>query len=444
MSIDIKKQLAQKRIAILGLGIENQALLKYLLKQKIKNPITICDARSVKELGGRYIDLKDYKQIKRRLQKKFNQKLYDFDLLFRSPGWPILCPGIQEALKHEAELNSAMNLFLTLCPTKNIIGVSGTKGKGTAASLINQILKTAGKKVWLGGNIGIAPFAFLAKIKPADWVVLELSSFQLEDLKSSPKYSVITNIYKEHLAPADPLNPNYHKSYRSYILAKLNLLRYQTKTDYSFLNKKFQKLFSQYKKYLGPGQKIYYNSSKLTSRLVGNYNQENIGAAVALAKTLKISNAIIKKSIATFVGLEHRLEFVTKKNNITYYDNSFATTPESTIMDLQSFKEPIILLVGGADKGANFKPLAQVIKKKVKFTLLLQGAGTKRIRNELVKIKYGAKNMVLVSSMDEAINQAKKLAQPNDIVLLSTACASFGMFKNYKERGNQFKHYVQQ
>jgi UDP-N-acetylmuramoylalanine--D-glutamate ligase len=310
--------------------------------------------------------------------------------------------------------------------------------------LINHILKTAGKKVWLGGNIGIAPFAFLEKIKSTDWVVLELSSFQLEDLEFSPKYSVLTNIYKEHLAPADPLNPNYHKSYRSYILAKLNLLKHQTKTDYSWLNKKFQKIFIKYKKYLGAGKKIYYNGSKLTSRLVGNYNQENIGATVALAKTLKISNTTIKKAVATFVGLEHRLEFVIKKNNITYYDNSFATTPESTIMDLQSFKEPIILLVGGADKGANFKPLAQAIKKKVKFTILLQGTGTKRIRNELVKIKYGSKNMILVASMAEAIDRAKKLAEANDIVLLSTACASFGMFKNYKERGNQFKYYVQQ
>jgi len=444
MSTDIKKQLAQKKIAILGLGIENQALLKYLLKQKIKNSITICDARSVKELGGRYTDFKNYKQIKWRLKEKSKQKLYDFDLLFRSPGWPIFCPGIQEALKHEAELNSAMNLFLALCPTENIIGVSGTKGKGTTASLIYQILKTAQRKVWLGGNIGIAPFNFLTKIKQNDWVVLELSSFQLEDLKFSPKYSVITNIYKEHLAPADPLNPNYHKNYKSYILSKLNINCHQTKTDYSFLNKKFQTLFIKYKKYLGAGKKIYFNGSKLNSRLVGNYNQENIGAAVALAKALKISSDIIKKAIAAFSGLEHRLEFVVQKNNITYYDNSFATTPESTIMDLHSFKEPIILLVGGADKGANFKPLAKAIKKRVKFTILLQGTGTKRIRNELIKIKYGAKNMALVSSMAEAINQAKKLAQPNDIVLLSTACASFGLFKNYKERGNLFKYYVQQ
>lgn len=442
--MSIKKQLAGKKIAILGLGIENQALLKYLLKQKINNSITICDSRSVKELGERYHDFQKYPQINWRLKAKFNQKLYGFDLLFRSPGWPIACPGIQEALKHEVELSSAMNLFFALCPSKNIIGVSGTKGKGTTSSLIYHILQAAKKRVWLGGNIGIAPFNFITKIKSGDWVVLELSSFQLEDLKFSPKYSVITNIYQEHLAPADPLNPNYHKTFRSYILAKLNLAYYQTKNDYLFLNKKFQKIFIKYRGKIGPAKKVFFSDSKLPSRLVGNYNQENIGAALALARTLKISPAIIKKAVASFQGLEHRLEFVVKKDGLTYYDNSFATTPESTIMDLQSFSEPIILLAGGADKGANFKPLAQAIKKKVKKVIFLDGTGTKRIRNELVKLKYGSKNMTLVKSMAEAIAEARSSAQKGDIILLSTACASFGLFKNYKERGNLFKYYAQQ
>ena len=442
MSTNIRKQFNGQKIALLGLGIENQELLKYLLRQKINSPITICDSRSIKDLGDRYRDFKGYKQIKWRLKEKYNQNLYEFDLLFRSPGWPILCPGIQEALQHGTELSSAMNLFFALCPTKNIIGVSGTKGKGTTSSLVYQILKADQRKVFLGGNIGIAPFAFLPKIKVDDWVVLELSSFQLEDLQSSPKYSIITNIYKEHLAPADPFNPNYHRSFKSYILAKLNLARQQDKSSYLFINKKFQKLFATYKKHTGAGKKIYFTSSKLQSRLVGNYNQENISAAIALARTLKIKSAVIKKAVAAFQGLEHRLEFVTKKEGISYYDNSFATTPESTVMDLQSFKEPIILLVGGADKGANFKPLAAAIKKKVKFAVLLDGTGTKRIRNELIKIRYGTQNMTTVHSMEEAIAAAKKVARKDEIVLLSTACASFGMFKNYKERGNLFKYYV--
>jgi len=440
--MDLKHYLGNKKIALLGLGIENQALLQYLLEKRIKNVITICDSRSAKELGDRYQKFNRYPQIKWRLKEKFNRNLYDFDVLFRSPGWPIFCPGIQEALKHEVELNSPMNLFLALCPTKNIIGVSGTKGKGTTASLIFHILRTAQKKVWLGGNIGIAPLAFLKKIKTNDWVVLELSSFQLEDLNFSPRYSVLTNLYKEHLAPADPLNPNYHKTFKKYILAKLNIARQQKSTDYFFINKKFQALLAPYKKFSGTGKKISFGPSKLPSRLVGNYNQENIGAAVALSKVFKITPTVVKKAVSTFVGLEHRLEFVTEKDGIKYYDNSFATTPESTIMDLHSFKNPIILLVGGADKGANFKPLAQAIKGRVKLAILLDGTGTKRIRNELVKIKYGRERMPLAKSMPEAIKIARKNAENGDIVLLSTACASFGMFKNYKERGNLFKLYA--
>lgn len=443
MSMDLKHYLGNKKIALLGLGIENQALLQYLLEKRIKNVITICDSRSAKELGDRYQKFNRYPQIKWRLGEKFNHNLYDFDVLFRSPGWPIFCPGIQEALKHEVELSSPMNLFLTLCPTKNIIGVSGTKGKGTTASLIFHILKTAQKKVWLGGNIGIAPLAFLKKIKTTDWVVLELSSFQLEDLSFSPRYSVLTNLYKEHLAPADPLNPNYHKTFKKYILAKLNIARQQKSTDYFFTNKKFQALLAPYKKFSGAGKKISFGPSKLPSRLVGNYNQENIGAAVTLSKVLKINPTVVKKAVSTFIGLEHRLEFVTEKDGIKYYDNSFATTPESTIMDLHSFRNPIILLVGGADKGANFKPLAQAIKSRVKLAILLDGTGTKRIRNELVKIKYGRERMALAKSMPEAIKIARKTAKNGDIVLLSTACASFGMFKNYKERGNLFKLYAQ-
>jgi UDP-N-acetylmuramoylalanine--D-glutamate ligase len=446
MSITIKKQFANKKIALLGLGIENLSLLKYLKKKKITSEITICDSRSEKDLGDRYQAFSKDKNVTWRLGKSFNQNLFDFDILFRSPGWPLSCPGISEAKKKKKEIviTSAMNLFLELADTKNIIGVTGTKGKGTTASLIAHIFQTDNQKVYLGGNIGTAPFDFLDKIKPTDFVVLELSSFQLEDLTISPKFSVITNIYKEHLAPADPSNPNFHKTFSGYITSKLNIARYQKKTGYLFINKNSTKLLSVYKKYWGQGKKISFGTSPLKSQLVGAYNKENIGAAVTLAKTLRIPLNTIKKAVESFHGLEHRLEFVIEKRGVKYYDNSFATTPESTILDLSSFKNPIILLVGGADKGVSFKSLAKTIKKKVKLTILLEGEGTKRIRHELVKIKYGSKNMTIVKSMEEAIKVAKKNAEPNDVVLLSTACASFGMFNNYKERGDLFKKYARQ
>ena len=151
---------------------------------------------------------------------------------------------------------------------------------------------------------------------------------------------------------------------------------------------------------------------------------------------------IYLKTIADFSNLNHRLEFVKKINNVSYFDNSFSTTPESTVLDLKSFKNNIILIAGGADKGANFLPLAKEIKKRVKFLLLLAGKGTERIKIELKKVNYPPKKMIEVFSMPEAVNIAKKQAQNGDTVLLSTACASFGLFKNYKERGNLFQEEV--
>lgn len=415
------KKLNNKKIALLGLGLDNQALLVLIKNQKIKTDLTIKDAK---------LD-----------PLNFNKNLFNFDILFRSPGWPLFCPGIKEAIKRgQTEISSPLNLFFSLSPTKNIIGVTGTKGKGTTASLIYQILKDAGKKVWLGGNIGIAPLSFLNKIKPTDYVVLELSSFQLEDLKYSPKISVITNLYSEHLAPADPNNPNFHQSYAAYWQAKLNIAKHK-ENKYLVAN---INLKTKLQKLKLPGKINYFKASQLKSNIVGYYNQENIGAAVAVAKILKIRSTQCEKTIANFSNLEHRLEFVKEIKGVKYFDNSFSTTPESTILDLKSFNSPIIQLVGGADKGANFKLLAKTIKQKVKFLILLKGQATPRIKKELKKIKYPSTQMIEVNSMKKAVKIAKQKANNGDIVLLSTACASFGLFKNYKERGNLFKQYVRQ
>ena len=436
------KKLHHKNIALLGLGLENQALLDYLLKNKVAANFTICDKRSTTGLGDLYSKYQKNKNISWRLESKYNTELHQFNYLFRAPGWPLACPGITGAQKINKQIivSSPMNFFFAHCRTKNIIGVTGTKGKGTTSSLIYKILHDAGKKVYLGGNIGIAPINFLAKIKTGDFIILELSSFQLEDLIYSPKISIITNIYKEHLSPADPNNPNYHKTFSSYIKAKLNIATSQKNNNYLFINEKFKKIFAKYN--LGHGKKIFFGESGLPSRLVGNYNRQNIAAAVGVGELLKIKTSVIKKSVNNFIGLEHRLEFVATKNDVKYYDNSFATTPESSAMDLDSFSNDIVLLAGGADKGASFKAFAKKIKSRVKFLILLDGTGTKRLSAELKNINYPGAKMKIVSSMKEAVTLAQQKSQPDDIVLLSTGCASFGMFKNYKERGNLFKNFV--
>jgi UDP-N-acetylmuramoylalanine--D-glutamate ligase len=188
------------------------------------------------------------------------------------------------------------------------------------------------------------------------------------------------------------------------------------------------------------GKKIFFSKSKLITPLVGEHNKENIAAAEAVAKIIGIDEKTVANAVKNFTGLEHRIEFVREKNGVKYFDDSFATTPESAIIALKSFNEPIILLAGGADKGADFKEFAKEISKRTTFVCLLDGKATPRIKKELDKLKF--KNYKIFNNFETAINFAKDKAKPKQIVLLSTACASFGMFPNYKERGNLFKAIV--
>lgn len=421
--------LTGKKIAFLGYGLENQALLAWFKKQKLSATYTILDPHPQPE--------KLPTKVVWQSGKNYLKNLTSFDIIFRSPGAPLFLPEIKAAQKKGVVISSAMNLFLELVPTKNIIGVTGSKGKGTTASLITAILKADQRQVFLGGNIGVAPFSFLEKLNKNSWVVLELSSFQLEDFKRSPKYAVLTNLFKEHLEPADPNNPNYHKSFNSYIEAKLNIARHPENKYFWIPQKLKQKLGN--KKI--SGQLRFFEACDYPSLLAGEFNKENVAAAVAVGRYLKIPTETIKKAVANFKGLPHRLELVAVKKGVTYYDNSFSTTPESTIADLESFPGAVIIL-GGADKGANFKALAKTVKKQASFVVLLKGAATPRLKKDLLAAGVPAKKIRGAQSMPEAVQLASAAAASGSVVLLSTACASFGLFKNYKERGDLFQKYV--
>lgn len=431
------RDLEKKKICILGLGIENYALIKFLLKKKVKCEIVVCDSRT--KIKNIYPDLVKQKNIDWKLGSHYDEDLFIYDIIFRVAGYPLFSPEIKKAKKAGVEITSPIKLFFDLCPSKNIIGVTGTKGKGTTSSLIYEIIKNSKKKVHFGGNIGYPMFGFLEKIKKTDWVVLELSSFQLEDLHKSPHISVITNFTKEHLAPADPNNPNYHKSLSDYWNAKFNIFEYQKKNDYAIVNGRLDLRFKNYKL---PSKIIYFQKSNLESGLPGDHNKENIAAAVEVANILKIKKEIIKKTVKKFKGLPHRIELVKKVKGVSYYDDSFGTTPEASIIAMKSFSAPIILLVGGADKGANFKQFAREIKKRVKFAVMLDGEATPRIKKELLNINYPRENIAPAYNMKQALTIAGAKAESGDVVLLSTGCASFGMFKNYKERGDLFKFKV--
>lgn len=489
------KNLQNKKIAMLGLGVENLALAKFFLKNKVDCHLTICDPKSAAELGDRFLEIKllarknKLSEINLMTGKNYDGHLTDFDIVFRSPGYPLFNPNLVKAKKVGVKISSAMELFFELCPTKNIIGVTGSKGKGTTSSLIYEIIRstfakaTADKggdfnKVFLGGNIGTAPFEFIEKIKPSDFVVLELSSFQLEDLKISPKIAVITNIFKEHLAPADPNNPNYHKSMKDYWTAKANIFRHQKKSDYLVVNEKIvmpvktgiqkkttdvTKLDSRLRGNDTFGKIIVYGKSELLSNLTGEHNKENVAAAVAVAKILKIKDGVVKKAVKKFQGLPHRLEFVAEIDGVKYFDDSFATVPDVSVIalkaigDLNNTPRPrstqggqggarndknIVLLAGGADKGSDFKNFAKEIEKRVKYLILFKGKGTDKLKNELHNTKYIIQNTKEVANMKDAVKIAKSKSKSGNVILLSTGCASFGCFKNYKERGDQFKKEV--
>jgi UDP-N-acetylmuramoylalanine--D-glutamate ligase len=369
-----------------------------------------------------------------------------------------------------------MRLFLELCPCP-VIGVTGTKGKGTTSTLIHRILKLSqrktGRQAYLGGNIGIAPFEFIADLNLRDIVVLELSSFQLEDFDRSVDIAVVTNITEDHLAPADPLNPNFHRSRIDYIQAKTNLFRHQFSSGVTILNNDDptsrelfglvtgklltygstpQLLGAWYTKRPDGGSKIWWNIRGNPEPLIeseaiqvrGDHNLLNISAAALASFTAGADLESINDGIAGYTGLEHRLEYVTTVNGVEFFDDSFATAPDPTIVAIQAFREPVILIAGGADKGADFTSLAEaVLSNSVKAVLLIgqmgpkieaairQVAQTRQIK--LPELIPGGMNMA------EIIGTAMKYAKPGDVVLLSTACASFGMFKNYKERGDLFK-----
>jgi len=420
------KELKKQNIILLGLGAENFFLLLWLREQGLAQSITIWDTLPKEKLGERYNFLIKDKNINWVLNKPL-PSLKPYSLIVRSPG-VFLKPSVRKDITKK--LTGPMQLFIDFCPSKNIIGVTGTKGKGTTSSLIYTIIKTAKKRAWLGGNIGVAPFSFINQIKATDWVILELSSFQLQEVMTGPKIAVFTNFSPEHLSPADPNNPNHHITLNDYWRSKMNIVK---ASELLVINEKLRSKIKKQKTKIK-----YFTASDLKSNLPGEHNKENIAAAVEVAKVLKITQPTIIKALKKFKGLEYRLEKVANKKGVLYYNDSFATTPEATQTALKSFTAPIILLASGAEKKSDFSKLARDIVKKVKYLALFKGEATTRIKKEVIKAGFKANHIVIANSMKEAIKKAQQKAIKGDIILMSPACASFGMFKNYKDRGKQF------
>ena len=420
-------------IGLLGYGLEGKSTAQHLKKHGFKN-ITILDEN---------INLK-IKQFPYFLGSKIWKKLNEFDILFRSPGF---YPFRTELKNYTGILTSHTELFFQKCPGE-IIGITGTKGKGTTSSLVYEIIKNSGKKVFLGGNIGVPPLDFLDQVKKTDYVVLELSSFQTFTLKQSPKTAVILMTTSEHL--------DYHLNKKEYIYAKAELVKNQKTQDLCIYNKSF--LGSRLIAKKSPAKKISFFSKKNQNSinfcinkkhilkikdiaLKGPHNLDNITAASLVTLNLGITPDIIKNTLKTFSGLPFRLEKIGIKKSITFINDSFSTTPETTIAALKSFSQSnIVVLLGGSDKKSNFTKLAKLICKNEKIFVVAYGFTAEKIIQAINSIKkLSSKRLQKGKSFKEAFDIATNfLKNKTGICLLSPACASFDLFKNYKERGKKF------
>lgn len=452
--------LKQKKIAILGIGNENITLVKYLLKKQIDN-LVLCD-REGEESDYRSKIGEGHYSFK--LGDNYLNDLNKFDLVFRTPGLPYLDPKIQEAKNSGVEISSQIKLFFDLCPCP-IIGVTGTKGKGTTTSLISEILKKSIQsqisktRIFTGGNIGNAPIEFVDELNEHDLVVLELSSFQLQDLEKSPHIAVILNITSDHL--------DVHKSNEEYIEAKTNIVNHQAEKDFAVINADY---LTSFQFAALTKAKVYWFSKRksvdlgtfvVNSRLVlrsenkdteltktqdlllrGEHNWENLCAASTAAFLAGANIESIKEILKTFKGLEHRLELVDNINGVKFYNDSFSTNPDTAIAAIKSFTEPIILIAGGSEKNADYKELGKAIDNSSVKTVILIGTTGPRIGSEIKNSKI--KTITDCKNLEEVFTAIKKEAQEGDVVLLSPASASFDWFKDYKERGKQFKDAVKQ
>jgi len=430
---------------ILGYGLEGKFAYDYLRKKYPNFKFGLAEQKP--------IALKD-KRVTVFSGKNYLAALNKYEVIIKSPGISEFEPEIIAAKNSGREISSITNLFLTVYGNQTI-GVTGTKGKSTTASLIYQILKTAGEQAYLVGNIGHDPLQhLLARPDKEKIFVYELSSYQLDTAKYSPHISVFINIFPDHLP--------YHRGFNNYFKAKTNITNFQNKKDffvfnsnYSALNKLAKSTDAQKINYLKKcslrQNYLYYGNEKIIAladiKLLGRHNLQNIMAAVCASKLYKISNTASKQTLTKFTNLEHRLEFVGQYQGISFYDDAISTTPESTLAALEVFKEKIgTIILGGEDRGYKFFALAEKLAElKITNIVLFPDSGPKiaqAIKKAYQKNKLTIPKILTTTKMDIAVKFAYQNTKPGQICLLSTASPSYSLFKDFKEKGNLFQQAI--
>jgi UDP-N-acetylmuramoylalanine--D-glutamate ligase len=408
-----------KHIAILGYGIEGKSAKRFLRTKFPKARIEVRDKKN----GLDY--LKGLEQL---------------DMIVRSPGVPYLLPEIQRAEKQGVIVSSVTKLFFSALGRPAwggqppiTIGITGTKGKGTTASMLLSILKAAKKKSFLVGNIGVPMLSVFPKLTRDTVTIVELSSFQLQDLDTSPHIAVVLEIAPDH--------QDYHHSMQEYVRAKSNIARHQKKNDTCIYIKrnKYAALIARQSK----GKKIAvdvvtegeYWEDLLT--VPGHYNTYNAAVAANIARALGIDEKYIEQGLKKFKGLPYHMEVVETKNKIRYINDSASTNPVSTKAALESIDTPVVLIAGGVDKNFDYRILAPVVASREMRSIVLFGKNKKTIAAALPKA-----NVVFSDSLVDAVHKAQNFAHAGDTILFSPASASFDMFKNSKDRGTQFSRLV--
>lgn len=427
------------KVAIIGFGSEGLSAYKYFLNQGAD--ITIYDEQAnpmqavppgIKFISG----------------PNCFADLTGFDKVIR---FPAIAPN---RFKTDGERSSLTIEFIKACPAP-VIGVTGSKGKGTTSSLIHLILENAGIRSHLAGNIGVPALDILPDVRPTDVVVLELSSFQLWDWHQSPAVGVVLMVEPEH--------QDIHSSIDEYLMAKSNLVRWQKDDDVTVYLP--GNVMTETVAKVGKGKKIPYTKApgahvvagKIVIegqevcetkdiKLPGGHNIQNACAAITAAWQFTHDTIAMAKALHEFEGLEHRLKFVREVNGVSYYDDSFATTPTSAVAAMNAFTNPKVVILGGSDKGADYTEVGKAAVASDIRAFILIGLMRHKLQLALENAGYTGALALFdeISTMQNIVVEASRLARPGDVVVLSPACASFDMFKNYKDRGEQFIEAVNQ
>jgi UDP-N-acetylmuramoylalanine--D-glutamate ligase len=448
--------LKNKKILILGFAREGIDTLRFLRKLFPEKVLGIADRSRLEEFPKNIQKLissvfhdreKNGAREKLYLGKNYLKALKDYDVIVKSPGIPP--KTIKPFLRRDQIVTSQTEIFFDNCPGK-IIGITGTKGKSTTASLIYEVLRSGGLKAHLLGNIGKPVLSHLFEAKSDDIYVCELSSHQLLNLKKSPPIAVFLNIYPEHL--------DYYENFKQYLKAKQNICRYQTKSDF-FLYNPDNKYVSQTAK-ITRAQKIALNPQKTKAflekrgrsdlpQLLGEFNLLNMASAIEVGRFFKVPDKIIAKALKSFKPLPHRLEFAGSYKGIRFYNDSLATIPEATIAALDALGNDVeTIFLGGFDRGLDFKNLARKILSSQIKTLIFFPTTGQRIWQAIILDENGSKrfffNPFFIDNMKEGVKLAFEHTSKGKICLLSCASPSFGLFKDYQERGDLFKKCVKE